>query len=152
MTVYEPAPTDRLVATELISSCSSNKLTCLPDGLQNLQLVRNLALSSNPLKSLPTAVTTLTALASLSCSSCQLQQLPEGLGNPQQHAFAVLQASQNKLTSLPASLASATALLKLQLAENALAHLPEELVAGCINLQELDLQFNRLKVSPERNN
>jgi Leucine-rich repeat (LRR) protein len=119
----------------------------LPEGLENLALLRNLALSSNPLESLPTAVTSLTALASLSSSSCQLKQLPQGLGNSQQHALAVVQASQNKLVSLPASLASATALLKLQLAENALETLPEVLVAGWFSLQELDLQSNKLKVS-----
>jgi Leucine-rich repeat (LRR) protein len=85
--------------------------------MAQLQLLKTLDASKNPLGALPDCLAQLPVLVTLSCGGCGLRALPAALGSP---GLAVLSAPGNSIAALPAGLARCGALIRLDLQGNAL--------------------------------
>ncbi|MEM8642951.1 MAG: COR domain-containing protein [Cyanobacteria bacterium P01_G01_bin.54] len=134
----------RTGATELDLSCrydakDSEKLTELPELLDQLTQLQELHLSWNKLTELPDSLGQLPQLQELNLSDNQLTELPESLGQLTQ--LQELNLSENQLTELPESLGQLTQLQELNLSNNQLTELPESL-AQLTQLRSLNVGWN----------
>ena len=133
--------------TQLLSLILSHtQLTALPETFGNLTQLQTLDLSDNELMALPEWLGQLMQLQSLDLSGNELTALPETFGNLTQ--LQTLDLSHNELTALPESLGELRQLQTLNLSNNELTALPESL-GELTQLQSLTLSSNKLTTLPE---
>ncbi|KAJ9472040.1 Plant intracellular Ras-group-related LRR protein 6 [Diplonema papillatum] len=145
-------------------NASSNKLSCVPDGVGSALNLQALDLSKNPsLQELPSSFGNLHHLSSLNLSDCGLVALPESFGGCS--GLQVVDLSRNALVAVPACLVMLQKLTSLDVSKNRLASFPElpsspsltrvdlkqncltnipDGVLSCPGLADLTLSFNRL--------
>jgi internalin A len=132
----------RLCALEL----NHNKLTSIPEVTGNMIYLNSLRLNSNELNSLPESIGKLTNLQSLEVNSNQLTSLPDTTGNLIRLNYLSLHS--NKLTSLPDGIVNLTLLTYFSLHSNQLNALPEA-IGNLARLNYFNLDSNQLATFPE---
>ncbi|PAA81021.1 hypothetical protein BOX15_Mlig011970g2, partial [Macrostomum lignano] len=123
-----------------------NCLSLLPSSLGQLEHLRILSASYNPLCAVPDTLCKLAGLTHLWLHACQLSGLPDQLfaGMPN---LKQLGLNYNRLNSLPESIGRCTCLEWLSAEENQLTELPDSL-ANCQRLNLVNLTANRFVEVP----
>lgn len=95
---------------------SNQQITSLPDGIGQLQDLKELDLKNNNLESLPDSIGNCKGLKSLFLQNNKLKKLPDGIGQLQN--LKKLDLKKNNLKSLPELLSNCKNLRVITLAEN----------------------------------
>jgi leucine-rich repeat protein SHOC2 len=157
----------KLNATKL--DLSGNKLTHIPDNIQNLTSLTHLDLSQNYLTDFPENILQLTQLVSLGFYNNAIQEIPLGVCALTQLKFLDLKSNSlinipecigclnqldylsfegNHLEYLPDSICNLTELTHLNLYGMRLIKLPRNF-GNLIKLTDLEIEFNRLVKLPD---
>lgn len=117
----------------------------IPQEIGDLNSLKVLHLSNNPITLLPESIGNLTDLEYLNLYDANLVSLPESMGNLE--SLVSLYLPFNELISLPESIGDLKNLTGLYLYENSLKSLPES-IGGLESLLELYLNDNDLESLP----
>ncbi|MFT2092145.1 leucine-rich repeat-containing protein kinase family protein [Paraglaciecola sp. 2405UD69-4] len=125
---------------------SNNRLTSLPDEIQQLTKLRILFASNNPFETLPESLGKCPNLEIVGFKANQIKHVPEG-ALPKKLRWLIL--TDNQITALPQSLGERHLMQKLMLAGNQLAELPSNL-SQLTNLELVRISANKLTSFPEQ--
>jgi tetratricopeptide (TPR) repeat protein len=124
---------------------SSQVLTDIPDGVENLQYLIKLNMFNNKLVTLSQKWTHLTKLISLDLGSNRITLLPPVIGKLTE--LKELNLNKNLLATLPAEIGNLKNLKTLTLRQNGLKVLPAN-IGTLTELEDLDLALNMLTTLP----
>jgi leucine-rich repeat protein SHOC2 len=135
--IIEKARIDRATRLDL----RHQKLTLLPDSIENISTLKELDITDNQLIELPESIGSLTNLKELSLEDNYLKYLPDSIGNLVNltHLFV----GTNELSRLPENIGNISNLKYLFLSCNSIKCLPISF-GKLRNLIELDLGYNNL--------
>jgi len=122
----------------------------IPQGISNIQNLRELEIDEASIKTLPDEISSLSSLEILSIVNTQLKHLPESIG--QLSNLKSLELRDNDLVSLPSSIGNLSNLVSLSIADygggGRLKELPID-ISKLQNLVELDISYNEIEKLPE---
>jgi len=124
---------------------SSNKLSELPDDLEELQFLRTVGLKYNQLKRMPAVLSRLPQLMVLEMSGNQISQVPETIGT--MSMLKELNVGGNMITKVSDALCHLPKLEVLLLDNNRLEMLPED-IGELSSLVKLDFSNNTIRFLP----
>lgn len=119
---------------------SKNSLTTVPHSLKFISSLKQLFLNENSFFYLPPTITEIQNLTELNLANNSMTSVPDSLANLD--SLQVLNLAYNNLSELPLACQKWSDLKILNLTGNRLTRMPQCVVAGMIDLQELDLSEN----------
>jgi len=120
----------------------NNYLTCLPENIEKLILLKKLCIVNNSLQFVPNNIGKLIHLEILNLESNQLKSLPETIGALTK--LKILNLKNNFICQLPKSIDKCISLTELDLSNNRLTHLSENL-GNLRNITKITLDNNKIK-------
>jgi len=123
-----------------------NRLTSIPKWVKKMGNLKELNLGGNQLTRVPEGIRELKNLTALSLYNNQLTHVPECIGELKN--LSVLRLYNNQLTSVPGGIRELKNLTRLDLSKNQLTSVPEW-IRELKNLTILDLSDNQLTSVPE---
>ncbi len=121
---------------------SYNKISALPNSIQNLKNLVTVDLSGNRFAGFPTRAKYWTKVTSLDLSGNKLTKVPGSV--PYMKKLTNLNLSNNQITSLPSGLKYLTSLVTLDMSNNKITGLSATALKKLTKLQNLYLQNNAL--------
>jgi len=125
--------------TLVVLNASFNNVEVLPDGVGELQLLRELDISCNRIEELPSAIGNCLRLRKLKANGNRMRTIPAEIESCK--LLEELYLSENQITHLPEEVGKLAVLRILHLQNNNLRELPPDL-GGCLAVDEIDMTNN----------
>ncbi|MUJ24043.1 leucine-rich repeat-containing protein kinase family protein [Aliivibrio fischeri] len=129
-----------------ILDLSNNRLTTLPNEINQLSKLKIFFASNNPFTVFPDVLAQCENLEMIGFKSCQIKQIPENAFPPK---LRWLILTDNQLETVPDALGECNLMQKLALAGNKLTDLPDNL-SQLHNLELLRISANQLTKCPDQ--